>query len=87
MFQGPRAEFTPNKVSALVRFDENGPVPLAIKIDGGRIDIGRITYRWVTHRGAYPIYHYSAVLPGGEMAEILFDSEKMQWKISALQEI
>jgi len=74
-------------IITLVKFDRNGPVPLAIKIDGRRINIQRVTYRWVSHRGAYAIYHYSAMLSTGEVIELALDTGDMIWNINRLTEI
>jgi len=84
---GPQRELRANEIVTLVKFDDRGPVPLAIKIDGVRCDIERVTYRWVSHRGAYAIYHYSSMLASGEMVEMTFDSCTMSWHINRLAEM
>ena len=86
MLDGPQKELVGPKIDALVKFDESGPVPLAIKVDGRRLDIGKVTYRWVSHRGAYAIYHFSAELESGERLELAFDSGRMKWKLKSLLE-
>jgi len=75
-----------NYISTLVKFDKSGPVPLAIKLDNRRIDIDRITYRWVTHRGAYAVYHFSAVLSSKLPVKLTFDSGNLKWNIENLVE-
>lgn len=87
MMTGHQRELRAPDIATLVKFDSSGPVPLAIKIDGARCNIERVTYRWVSHRGAYAIYHYSAMLASGEMIEMAFDSGNMDWHIMRLAEI
>ena len=84
---GPQRELCANDIVTLEKFDSHGPVPLAIKIDGVRCDIARVTYRWVSHRGAYAIYHYSSMLASGEVVEMTFDSCTMSWHINRLAEL
>jgi len=69
-------------IDVVTVFREGTMAPVKFRWSGHTHAIVRVAYRWVTHEGAYPVYHFSVVAGGGQLYEILLNTQNMRWSLA-----
>ena len=71
-------------IDVLSIFRDGAMRPVKFKWSQRTLLIRRVSYRWVTREGAYPVHHFAVMVDGHDSYHITFDTYTMHWVLESV---
>jgi len=69
-------------IDVVTVFREGCMAPVKFRWAGHTYPIARVAYKWITRKGAYPVYHFSIVGDDDQVYEIILNTQNMRWSMA-----